>query len=109
MIRDDAIEIWKAGVAAVHGRTLVENAVHLEETRLSIGDQQYDLKEFDRIVVVGGGKFSHFMAEGLEHALGNEVALEKSLAGLVSVPDGSNSQVSLRFIESVECLSLIHI
>ena len=103
MIRDDAIEIWKAGVAAVHGRTLVENAVHLEETRLSIGEQEYDLKEFDRIVVVGGGKFSHFMAEGLEHALGNEVALEKSLAGLVSVPDGSNSQVSLRFIESVEC------
>ncbi len=103
MLRDDAIEIWKAGVAAVHGRTLVEKALRIEGRSLSFNDQTFEFNDFDRILVVGGGKFSHFMAEGLENILGSNLCNEMSLSGLITVPDGSNEQVSLGFIESAEC------
>ena len=103
MLRNDAIENWKAGVAAVHGRTLVENAVQIEGPNLTVKNQTFNLDNFDRILIVGGGKFSHFMAEGIENALGPQLSNQKKLHGLVTVPDGSNEQVSLNFIESAEC------
>ena len=77
MILDDAIAIWKSGVAAVHGRTLVENSVRRDGNQLTIHDQAFDLAQFDRILVVGGGKFSHYMAEGIEGVLGDEVSRAK--------------------------------
>ena len=103
MLRNDAIEIWKAGVSAVHGRTLVENSLHLADDQLFLQDQTFNLKNFDRILIVGGGKFSHFMAEGIENVLGPVVSKQKQLSGLVTVPDGSNEQVKLGFIESAQC------
>ena len=103
MLRNDAIEIWKAGVAAVHGRTLTENSVQIRGSQLSVNEHAFDLDNFDRILVVGGGKFSHFMAEGIENVLGADLAKQKRLSGLVTVPDGSNSHVELNFIESAEC------
>lgn len=103
MLRNDAIEIWKAGVAAVHGRTLAENSVQIRGSQLSVNEHAFDLDNFDRILVVGGGKFSHFMAEGIENVLGADLAKQKRLSGLVTVPDGSNSHVELNFIESAEC------
>ena len=103
MLRTDAIEIWKAGVAAVHGRTLVENAIRLNGHQLQLQGHNFDLQEFDRILIVGGGKFSHFMAEGIENILGPEVSKQKQLSGSVTVPDGSNEQVKLDFIEAAEC------
>ena len=103
MLRDDAIEIWKAGVAAVHGRTLVQNAIQIDGSNLTVKNQTFNLDNFDRILIVGGGKFSHFMAEGIENILGHQLTTQKNLHGLVTVPDGSNEQVSLSFIESAEC------
>ena len=103
MLRNDAIEIWKAGVSAVHGRTLVENSLHLANDQLHLQDQTFNLNNFDRILIVGGGKFSHFMAEGIENVLGPDVSKQKQLSGLVTVPDGSNEQVKLGFIESAQC------
>ena len=103
MLRNDAIEIWKSGVAAVHGRTLVEASLWVESNHLHIGQQVYNFDNFDRILIVGGGKFSHYMAEGIEKSLGEDIAKQKRLSGLVTVPDGSNNQVQLNFIESVEC------
>jgi hydroxypyruvate reductase len=103
MLRDDAIAIWKAGVAAVHGQTLVENALRIENESLFINNQPFDLNRFDKILVVGGGKFSHFMAQGLEAILGDELAKRFDLTGLITVPDDSNEQVRLKYIESAEC------
>lgn len=103
MIRDDAIEIWKAGVAAVHGRTLVEKAFRLEANWLWVNEHSFDLDLYDRILVIGGGKFSHYMAEGIEVALGEELSRQKQLSGLVTVPDGSSEQVQLQFVEAAEC------
>ena len=78
MLRNDAIEIWKSGVAAVHGRTLVEASLWVESNHLHIGQQVYNFDNFDRILIVGGGKFSHYMAEGIEKSLGEDCLLYTS-------------------------------
>jgi len=96
-----AIDIWNAGVAAVHGRTLVESSVRIESGQLVAGDTRFSLDDFDRILVVGGGKFSHLMAEGLEATLGEKLCRQKGLSGLVTVPDGCESE--LAFIEAAHC------
>ena len=100
MIQDDAILIWKAGVAAVHGRTLVKNALRIEGQQLFVNEQSFSLEQFDDVLVVGGGKFSHFMAEGIESVFESYKTLPR---GFVTVPDGSNAQVNLKQIEAREC------
>lgn len=74
---DDAIAIWKAGVAAVDPRKAVV------ETLRSI----HELIEIDdRILVVGGGKAGAAMAAGVEDALASRL---EHIEGLVNVPAGT--------------------
>ena len=100
-LKQQAIEIWQAGVAAVHGRTLVESAVSAGPQAIQLGPHRVALADFDRILVVGGGKFSHLMATGLERKLGDELSQQKQLSGLVTVPDGS--ELDLKFVMALPC------
>ena len=68
-LQQHAIEIWQAGVAAVHGQRLVEKAIRCDGDRIEIAGQVIDRSQFDRILIVGGGKFSHYMAKGVETCL----------------------------------------
>ena len=102
-LQQHAIEIWQAGVAAVHGQRLVEKAIRCDGDRIEIAGQVIDRSQFDRILIVGGGKFSHYMAKGVETALGEELASQFQLSGMVNVPDGSNEQVTLEQVEAIEC------
>lgn len=83
----DAIEIWRAGVAAVDSARLVSSAVRVSPTSLSLGPHQFDLESIRRIVVVGAGKAGAGMARGLLKALGDELSVRKNLVGWVNVPD----------------------
>ena len=87
-LRDDALRIWRAGVAAVQPARLVPEYVHAAGDSLWIDDQQIPLTEIDRIAVVGGGKAAGAMAAALESALGPALARSKQLTGLVNVPAG---------------------
>ncbi|HEY1598352.1 MAG TPA: DUF4147 domain-containing protein [Pirellulales bacterium] len=82
----DALQIWRAGVAAVDSRLLVRNALRVEGDRLFVGHDSYDLKAIRRIVVVGAGKAGAGMAEGVEQALGPRLLAEKQVAGWLNVP-----------------------
>jgi glycerate 2-kinase len=85
-LRDDALAIWQAGVAAVHSDRLVCENVAVEGDELRIGDELLSLKEIDRIVVVGAGKAGAGMAAGLQQALGERILREKQVAGWINVP-----------------------
>jgi hydroxypyruvate reductase len=85
-LRDDALAIWRAGVAAVRSDRLVQATVRVEGDVLHVAEHQFPLADIDRIAIVGAGKAGAGMALGLEEALGPRVLFAKRAAGWVNVP-----------------------
>ncbi len=85
-LRQDALSIWQAGLAAVRSPALVFDAVEVAGSDLRLGDLLVDLGSIDRIAVVGGGKAAAGMATALEQALGPQLLRDKRVAGWVNVP-----------------------
>jgi hydroxypyruvate reductase len=85
-LRDDALAIWQAGVAAVDSGRLLREAVRVEGRRLLIGDDSIELDDVDRLAVVGGGKAGAGMAAALETILGPQLLAAKQVTGWVNVP-----------------------
>lgn len=84
---EDALAIWRAGVAAVDSARLVAEHVVREGNDLLIGEDRISLAQCRRIVVVGAGKAGAGMAEGLERALGPELLAAKQVTGWLNVPE----------------------
>jgi len=82
-LREDARMIFKAGLTASDARAAVLKSLNLDGDALTIARQIYDLSTVRRIVVVGAGKASARMAQGVEEILGDRIA-----DGLVIVKDG---------------------
>lgn len=85
-LREDAIAIWKAGVAAVDSERLVRAAVQREGNRLTLAGHAFDLGTQGRVIVVGAGKAGAGMARGFESAVG-EAFLDERVSGWVNVPE----------------------
>ncbi|MFP6647912.1 MAG: DUF4147 domain-containing protein [Pirellulaceae bacterium] len=94
-LRDDALAIWHAGVAAVDSQQLVRDVVHVEREKNDVqGERQWldiagtpvPFTSGSRLVVVGAGKAGAGMAAGLEEALGESVIEQLDLDGWVNVP-----------------------
>jgi glycerate-2-kinase len=81
----DATAIWDAGVAAVRADRLIADNVNWEDDCLCIGDLVIDRSEFDRVLIVGGGKAVASMASELEQRLAPRVPVY----GWVNVPEGT--------------------
>jgi glycerate-2-kinase len=58
------------GLAAVDGRTAVGRAISRNGEELVIGRRRYDLRRYERVVVVGAGKATASMARAVEQRLG---------------------------------------
>ena len=79
-LRDHSRAIFAAGVAAVDPLVAVQRAVVRRGDTLEVDGVGYDLRRFARIFVVGTGKASAVMAQGLETILGDRIS-----AGAVTV------------------------
>ena len=84
-LRQDAVEIWNAGVDAVRAADLVHREVSVEHELLVIGSHQWNRGDFDRIIVVGAGKAGTAMTTGLLASLGDWLPV----TGWVNVPKGT--------------------
>jgi glycerate 2-kinase len=84
-LRDDAIAIWKAGVAAVDSCAAVRRTVVVEDSVLRVASLSIDLRSVGRVEVVGAGKAGAGMAEGIEQAL-LAVLRPDQISGWVNVP-----------------------
>lgn len=71
------------GLRAADPAYALLNRVHRTGHRLQVGRRRYDLRSFDRIVVVGAGKASARMAQALEQVLGTYLD-----SGLIVVKTG---------------------
>ena len=82
--------IWQAGVDAVGSERLVRDVVSVSQRFLTIGDEQFDLQQLSRIVLVGAGKAGAGMVAALEDVLAPEVLRQAeskcSVTGWVNVP-----------------------
>ena len=84
-LRNDAQQIWRAGVEAVRADRLVTAALHLNGRRLTIGEETIELDQDARVLVVGGGKAAAGMALGVERAL-QPLGAAGRLQGWLNVP-----------------------
>ena len=82
-LRGIAREIIAAAIAAVSPEACVRRALSLEGDVLRVGDRRYDLREIERVIVVGFGKASAGMARSVEGILGDRID-----GGLVITADG---------------------
>lgn len=106
---NDAMAIWKAGVAAVDARGLVQKAIRLDERQLHVADLSFARSDFDRVIVLGAGKASGWMAAGFEQTIldsdlpdrSAENFLKRNVTGWINVPD--DQVVSLRSIHIAGC------
>ena len=86
-LRQDAVDIWNAGVDAVRAEGLVHREVTVDGDRLIIGEQQWKRSDFDRVLVVGAGKAGAAMTRGLLTSLGDWLPI----SGWVNVPEGTEA------------------
>jgi glycerate 2-kinase len=82
-MREHAMKIFQAGLQAVDPVEAIIRHVTLKDNALLIGDRQFNLKDYDRILVVGAGKAVAPMAKALEDLLANHIA-----DGIIVVKDG---------------------
>ena len=73
-LRRDARSIFEAGVKAVDPEACVRRVVRLAGDKLCVGDREYDLSDFPKIVVVGMGKASVAMGKAVEGILGDRIS-----------------------------------
>jgi glycerate 2-kinase len=82
-MREHATQIFRAGLRAVDPVEAINRHVAVKDHMLRIGERQLDLKDYDRILVVGAGKAGAPMAKAIENLLGNRIA-----DGVVVIKEG---------------------
>jgi len=85
--REIALDVIEHVLNSIDPRRIIRSKVVLTKDQLSIDGNIFDLNTFKRIFVIGGGKASGSMAEGLEEVLGDRIE-----EGLVIVPRGTENR-----------------
>ncbi len=88
-LRQDALEIWNAGVDSVKAGPLVEREVRVDGDWLFINDEAWHRDDYDRIVLVGAGKAATAMAAGFVAA----ASAWRPVSGWINVPAGSERAI----------------
>jgi hydroxypyruvate reductase/glycerate 2-kinase len=91
-MRQEAREIWEAGVRAAHAGTLVRRAIRVEASGISIGDRRIRLLGPTRVLVVGAGKAGGAMARAAEDRLRGLPEMV-AVSGWINVPGGPGDPV----------------
>jgi len=87
--REAVLEALEAALLASNPRKLVIDHLCIENSRINVDGEQFDLDKFKHIVVIGGGKASGSMAEALEQLLG-----ERITTGIVNILAGTSTRYS---------------
>jgi glycerate 2-kinase len=95
-MRGHARALFDVAIKAVDAEQCVRRFVRLDGDVLHIGDQDYNLSHYTRVLVVGMGKASPQMGVALEDILGDRIA-----GGLINTK--YEHRESLQHIEVIEC------
>ena len=87
-VTEDAIGIWQAGVSAVRADRVVRDQVSGEGRTLCIEADEWLLDPRGQLIIVGAGKATFKMAQGLMAALdGLDPSIQR--VGWINVPEGT--------------------
>jgi len=73
LLRQHALDIFQAGLDAVDPCESIFRHVKISEDVLEVGRRRFILNDFERIIVVGGGKAGALMGRSLEQLLGHRI------------------------------------
>lgn len=94
-MRTEAYEIFQSALEAVDPYKAVKNFVQVEDERLQVGGKgqsnvDFDLAQYERISVIGGGKAAAPMAMAIEDLLGNRLN-----QGMINVKYGFTEKLGI--------------
>jgi len=72
-LRKQADEIFKHVLSTLDSESLVKKKVSINDSTLSVDQREYNLKDYEHIYVIGGGKACAPMAKTIEEILGDRL------------------------------------
>ncbi|MDD1778555.1 MAG: DUF4147 domain-containing protein [Candidatus Helarchaeota archaeon] len=88
------LELLDCGVKSVLPQNIISKSVKLIKDTLYIKNFKVNLSQIENIYVVGAGKASGAMAEGLEQIFNSRIT-----AGLINIPKGTKDRYKTRIIQ----------
>jgi len=92
--REIVLELLESAISSVDPGNLVRKNIKLVDHGLNVAGTRLDLNDYDRVIVVGGGKASGRMAEALEEILQNRIT-----AGVINVLRGTAGDFRTKNVE----------
>lgn len=83
--REVALNILESALVSVDPRVVIRNHVRRRGNLLFIDNLTFNLEEFERVFVIGGGKASGAMAEAMEEIIGDKIS-----RGIINVLRGTS-------------------
>lgn len=72
-LREAALDIIDHALYAADPYKAASRLLHVEGDVLSVGDSSFDLRSYERILIIGAGKASRGIAQALEEKLGDRI------------------------------------
>lgn len=72
-LRKDALQIFRAGISEVIAEKVIREKLELEGDKLHIDKKTYNLRKLKKVIVIGAGKASSYMAKAVEEILANRI------------------------------------
>lgn len=86
-LRKIAIEALQKAINAVKPKNLIKNSIKVQGNILAIQSDEYDLNEYNKIYIIGGGKATAEMVFSFESILSKLKNVDYK--GIINVPKGS--------------------
>ena len=84
-LRKIGLKSLEIAISSVEPRKLIRNAMTISDEILMIEQDKYDLKKFERILIIGGGKATAQMAIALDELLKTSSKIEYE--GFLNIPE----------------------
>ncbi|TFG24572.1 MAG: DUF4147 domain-containing protein [Promethearchaeota archaeon] len=98
-LRDLAIKSLEKALSAVQPKNLIENSIKIRDQKIIIQNDVYNLKDYNKIYIIGGGKATAEMAFTLENILKKFLV---PYEGIINIPKG----LEIKELEETENIRL---
>ncbi|MFW9946417.1 MAG: glycerate kinase [Candidatus Odinarchaeota archaeon] len=85
LLREIGLNCLENALNAVKPENLMRKSIKIQDDKLIIKDDVFNLKDYDKIYIIGGGKASAEMAYTLEQIISN---YSFNYEGIINVPEG---------------------